>query len=282
MKFGMNLLLWTGSMDDSMLPVLEMLKAAGFDGVELPVFTMTPDQGEYWGRRLDELGLRRTACTVRGEDENPISADPAIRAKGIAANKLAVDCCEALGAEALVGPYHGPIGYFTGTGPTADEWDRGVESMQALAEHAAGTNVLLAVEFLNRFEIYLLNTAADTTRFAEAVGYPNCGVLYDTFHANIEEKSVSGAIHDCAGRINHVHIAENDRSTPGQGGVNWTETFDALRDIGYDGWLTIEAFGESLPELVAATKIWRRMYDTEESLAKDGLAFMQREVAKRW
>ncbi len=282
MKFGMNLLLWTGSMDDTMLPVLEMLKADGFDGVELPVFTMTPEQAVYWGKRLDEIGLRRTACTVRGEDENPISADPSVRAKGVAANKLAVDCCEAMGAEALVGPYQGPIGFFTGTGPTADEWSRGVESMQALAEHAAGTGVLLAVEFLNRFEIYLLNTAADTTRFADAVGHPHCGVLYDTFHANIEEKSVSGAIHDCASRINHVHIAENDRSTPGKGGVAWTETFDALRDIGYDGWLTIEAFGESLPELVAATKIWRRMYDTEEALAKDGLAFMQQEVAKRW
>ena len=282
MKFGMNLLLWTGSMDDTMLPVLEMLKGAGFDGVELPMFTMTPEQAVYWGKRLDELGLRRTACTVRGEEENPISADPAIRAKGVAANKLAVDCCEALGAEALVGPYYGPIGFFTGTGPTDDEWSRGVESMQEVAEHAAGTNVALALEPLNRFEIYLLNTAADTTRFADAIGQPHCGVLYDTFHANIEEKSVSGAIHDCASRINHVHIAENDRSTPGKGGNAWTETFDALRDIGYDGWLTIEAFGESLPELVAATKIWRRMYDTEEALAKDGLAFMQQEVAKRW
>lgn len=282
MKFGMNMLLWTGSMDDTILPVLEMLKEAGFDGVELPVFTMTPDQGEYWGKRLDELGLRRTACTVRLEADNPISADAAVRDKGVAANKLAIDCCEAMGAEALVGPYHGPLGFFTGTGPTSDEWHRGVESMQAVAEHAAGTGIALALEFLNRFETYLLNSAADTVRFVEAVGRPQCGVLYDTFHANIEEKSVGSAIRNCASRLSHVHIAENDRSTPGKGGVAWTETFDALREARYDGWMTIEAFGLSLPELVAATKIWRRMYDTEEALAKDGLAFMQHEVAKRW
>ncbi len=282
MKLGMNLLLWTGSMDDTMLPVLEMLKAAGFDGVELPAFTMTPEQAEYWGRRLDDLGLGRTACTVRGAEDNPISPDPAIRAKGIAANKLAVDCCEAMGADALVGPYQGPIGVFSGAGPTEDEWKRGVESMQALAEHAAGTGVALAVEFLNRFEIYLLNTAADSARFTAAVGQPHCGILYDTFHAHIEEKSVGGAIRDSASQIKHVHIAENDRSTPGQGGVRWSDTFDALHEIGYDGWLTIEAFGESLPELAAATKIWRRMYDTEERLARDGLAFIQQEVAKRW
>ncbi len=79
-----------------------------------------------------------------------------------------------------------------------------------------------------------------------------------------------------------MYIAENDRSTPGKGGVAWTETFDALRDANYDGWMTIEAFGDSLAELIAATKIWRRMYDSEEALAKDGLAFMQQEVAKRW
>ena len=171
---------------------------------------------------------------------------------------------------------------FTGVGPTTDEWQRGVESMRAVAEHASGTDVVLALEFLNRFEIYLLNTAADTVRFVEEIGLPNCGVLYDTFHANIEEKSITDAIEAAAPRLQHVHIAENDRSTPGQGSVAWTETFDGLQAVGYDGWLTIEAFGMSLPELAAATKIWRRMYDTEEALAKDGLAFMQREVSQRW
>ncbi len=281
MKFGINLLLWTGSMDDTMLPVLEMLKAAGFDGVELPVFTMTPEEGAYWGKRLDELGLARTAVTLRLEEDSPISADPAIRAKGIAATKLALDCCQAMGAQALVGPFYAPLGYFTGTGPTPEEWNWGVESMQAVAEHAAKTEIPLALEFLNRFEIYLLNTAADATRFVDSVGHPGCGVLYDTFHANIEEKSIAGAIRHCSSQLRHIHIAENDRSTPGQGSVAWTETFDTLSQVGYDGWLVIEAFGMALPELVAATKIWRRMYDTEEALAKDGLAFMQQEVAKR-
>ena len=243
MKYGMNLLLWTASMDDSMLPVLEMLKTAGFDGVELPIFTMTPDEGAYWDKRLDDVGLERTAVTIRSEEDSPISADPAVRAKGVAANKLAVDCCVAMGAQALVGPYYGPLGYFTGTGPTEDEMKWGVESMQAVAEHASGSNLVLGVEFLNRFEIYLLNTAIAAQRFVEAVGDPRCGVLYDTFHANIEEKSPGGAVQDCATSLCHVHIAENDRSTPGQGNVAWTEVFDALAKVGYDGWLTIEAFG---------------------------------------
>jgi len=107
-------------------------------------------------------------------------------------------------------------------------------------------------------------------------------MLYDTFHANIEEKCIAGAIEACADKIYHVHISENDRSTPGQGAVDWKTNFDTLHKVGYDGWLAVEAFGSRLPEIAAATKIWRRMFETEMQLAKDGLAFMKAEVAKRW
>jgi D-psicose/D-tagatose/L-ribulose 3-epimerase len=106
--------------------------------------------------------------------------------------------------------------------------------------------------------------------------------MYDTFHAHIEEKDTAGSIKDCADVLAHVHISENDRSTPGTGAVRWDTTFDTLKEVGYDGWMMIEAFGLALPELVAATKIWRRMYESEEQLARDGLAFMKDQVAKRW
>jgi D-psicose/D-tagatose/L-ribulose 3-epimerase len=280
MKFGMNLLLWTGELHDDLMPVLESLKAMGFDGVELPLFNLDLDYAA-WGRRLDELGLERTAVTVRGEKDNPISPDSAVRAQGVENTKRALDCCQAAGATTLVGPYHSALGFFSGAGPTADEWKWGVESMQRVAEHAGQVDVTLGVECLNRFECYLLNTHADSARFVREVGHPNCRAMYDTFHANIEEKSIPDAIRGCADVLCHVHISENDRSTPGQGNVRWAENFDTLKEIGYDGWYTIEAFGLALPELVAATKIWRRMYDSEEQLARDGLAFMKAEVAKR-
>jgi D-psicose/D-tagatose/L-ribulose 3-epimerase len=106
-------------------------------------------------------------------------------------------------------------------------------------------------------------------------------MMYDTFHANIEEKNIADAIRGCADVLCHVHISENDRSTPGQGKVGWAETFDTLHEIGYDGWMVVEAFGLALPELAAATKIWRRMYESEEQLARDSLAFMKSEVARR-
>ncbi len=282
MKFGLNLLLWTGDLHDDLLPVLERLKAMGYDGVELPMFNLTVEKYAAWARRLDDLGLERTAVTVRGEADNPISPDPACRAAGVANNKRALDCCQAAGATHLVGPFHSALGYFTGQGPTADEWQWGVESMAEVAEYAEQVGVTLGLECLNRFECYFLNTHADSARFVQAVNHPHCRAMYDTFHAHIEEKNTERAVRACADVLAHVHISENDRSTPGTGNVNWQATFDTLHAVGYDGWMMIEAFGLALPELVAATKIWRRMYESEEQLARDGLAFMKQQVAARW
>ncbi len=278
MKYGMNLLLWSGELTDNLLPVLERLKSMGFDGVEIPIFNLDLDYAA-WGKRLDDLELGRTAVTVRNVEDNPISSDPAVRAKGVLLNNRTLDCCAALGAETLVGPFHSAIGHFTGSGPTPDEWQWGVESMRKVAEHAGSLGVNLGVEALNRFECYFLNAHSDSARFVRQVAHPNCRAMYDSFHANIEEKDIVATLNEIQDTLGHVHISENDRSTPGQGGVDWDATFASLAQIQYDGWLVIEAFGLALPELAAATKIWRRMFETEFELAANGLNFMREQVA---
>ena len=281
MKYGMNLLLWTGEMNDDMIPVVESLKEMGYDGVELPLFAYDLDLHTKWGERLDSIGLERTIVTVRGEEDNPISSDPTVRALGVANNKEALDNAAAVGAQSLVGPYHSALGIFSGAGPTEDEWKWGVDSMRQVAEHAGSVGVMLGVECLNRFETYLLNTHSDAARFVREVDHPNCRMMYDTFHSNIEEKNIAAAIRSCQDVLTHVHISENDRSTPGTGNVNWQENFDTLMEVGYDGWMVVEAFGLALPEIAAATKIWRRMYESEEQLARDALAFMKQQVGSR-
>ena len=276
MKYGMNLLLWTDDpTQESLLPLYERLAAMGFDGLELPVFDPRPEAFATLGRRLDEMGLERTAVAIRNAEDDPISPDAAVRSAALDATQRALDCCEAVGAKLLCGPLYAAIGQFSGSGPTSEEWGRSVEVLRSAADYAAATGTRLSLEFLNRFEIYLLNTAADTARFAREVGRDNLGVHYDTFHAAIEEKNVSDAIASCADQLSHVHISENDRGTPGKGQVRWEETFRALAAGGYDGWLTIEAFGQALPSLAAATKIWRPLFDDPEQLAADGLAFMR-------
>ncbi|MCG3196959.1 MAG: D-tagatose 3-epimerase [bacterium] len=282
MRFGMNLLLWTGdATGEEFLPLLERLKGMGYDGVEVPIFNLEVERYAKLGRRLDDLGLARTGVTVRSSADDPMSADPKVRQDGIDNNKRALDCCHAGGMTVLAGPYHSAIGQFSGKGATPDEWKIAVESMRAVAEHAGRLGVTLSLEYLNRFECYLLNCASDATRFVNEVGLASCRAMWDTFHAHIEEKDAEEAIRTLSPVMAHVHISENDRSTPGRGQVNWKATFDTLKAVGYDGWMVVEAFGQALPELAAATKIWRRMFESEEKLAADALAFMKSEWGKR-
>jgi D-psicose/D-tagatose/L-ribulose 3-epimerase len=278
MKYGMNLLLWTSAVDDSTSPLLEKIKGWGYDGVELPVFDMTLANYQAVGKRLKELGLGATAVTVCTGTENPISPDAKIREAGLARLKKAIDMVAAAGATHLCGPIHSALGEFTGKGRTEEEWKWGKEILAQAADYAKKNNVTLVVEYLNRFECYFLNSAEDASRFTREVGHSHLKMMYDTFHANIEEKNIGAAVKACTDQMVHVHISENDRSTPGEGGINWDASFKALKDAKYDGWLMIEAFGLALPDLAAATRIWRRMFPTEEHLATKGLAFMK----SRW
>ncbi len=282
MRYGMNLLMWTDTLADEALPLLEEMKEIGFDTVEIPCFDLDNlNNYSKWSKRFDELELSRTGTAVRGPEQNPISPDEAVRRAGIDANKRNLDCCAAAGCEVMAGPFHSALGFFSGAGPTEDEWKWGVEAMQEVAEHAATVDVTLGIEYLNRFECYFLNTAADGARFCADVNHPNCKMMYDTFHAHIEEKSIPDAIRSLKDCLGHVHISENDRSTPGAGNVRWDENFDTLKEIGYDGTMVIEAFGLALEKLIPATKIWRRMYESEKQLAVDGFKFMKGEVERR-
>ncbi len=284
MKFGMNLLLWTDAPTDPVhLPLYERLAGLGFDGLELPIMGPAPDPSAFAkvGDQIAALGMERTCISICTPEADPISPDAAVRKAAVAALKNAVDCTAAAGSRLLAGPLYAAIGVFSGSAPSSDEWKRSVEVLQAVAEYGRSCDVSLSFEFLNRFEIYLLNTAADTARYVSDIQAPNVGVHYDTFHAHIEEKDAADAIQAGGEAISHVHISENDRGTPGVGQVRWAESFDALRAIGYEGWLTIEAFGALLPSLAAATKIWRPMFESEEQLARDGLAFMRGEWSKR-
>jgi D-psicose/D-tagatose/L-ribulose 3-epimerase len=272
----MNLLLWTGTVTDAHFPLLEELKSYGFDGVEITLFDCEEAQLSRTRRVLDDLGLACTTGTIATPEENPISESPAIRAAAVDRLKRRIDWTVLLGGELLMGPFHSPIGHFEGRGRTEAEWEWCVDTMRKAAEYAASAGVRLAVEPLNRFECYFLNTAGDGAQLARQVAHPAFGFLYDSFHANIEEKDIRESVVRNADAINHVHISENDRGIPGTGHVHWEQTFSALKEVGYDGWLTIESFGRALPELAAATCIWRDLFESESAVAKEGLAFTKR------
>jgi len=271
MKIGFNLLLWTPFVEEAHFAILPKLKATGYDGAEIPLFGGDVPHYQKVAKALKDNGLKCTTCTVMPDEEhNPISAEPKHRQGGVDYLKWAIDCNEALGSEVLCGPFYQPLGKFSGKGPSREEKERAAEVHRQIADYAQKANVVLALECLNRFECYFLNTMDDGAAYAKQVNHPNLGVMYDSFHANIEEKDPVGCIEKNIGAIRHVHISENDRGTPGKGHVAFGNIFKTLRAGGYNEWLTIEAFGTSLPELAATTCVWRELSASPEECYQFG------------
>lgn len=274
-RIGFNLLTVGGFIDEAHLPLCERIRAIGYDGVEVPVFEGDPGHYERLGRCLDAIGLKRTIVTIVAEDSNPLSPDPAIRKRARERHRWAVDCAAALGATVIAGPYHSPVGVFTGEGPREDEFAHLAEAMRTMAENAQRHGIALSLEAINRFECYVLNTMEAASALHARVGHPNFGYMYDTFHANIEERDPVGAYSRYAPEINHIHLSENDRGIVGRGHVPWRETFNAIRASGYDGWLTVEAFGRALPSLAAATRVWRDLFPDLDTLLVESFDFLR-------
>ena len=276
MKFGVNLLLWTANFDLSHLPLLPRIREAGFDGVEVPMYKGRDFAVAALREGLADTGMECTICSVLVEGLSLTSDDAGVRAKAVEQLRENIATTAEVGARIIAGPMYSPVGYMTGRRRTADEWRRAVECWQELGPWLAQHEVVAAIEPLNRFETYFLNTAEDSARFCDEVGHPNVGILFDTFHANIEEKSIADGYRRVARHLKHVHTCENDRGTPGSGHVEWAEVFAAIREIGYDGWLTIESFASNLPEIAAAAAIWRDLAAKPEAVAFDGIGFLKK------
>ncbi len=277
MQVGINLLCLSGFIEEQHLPHIRRLKELGYDGVEIPVLRGSVAHYQWLGRELDAIGLRRTSTSVVPSiDASPISGDPAVRKAGREHLDWALDCAIALGSESVGGPFHAPIGHFTGFGPTADELRYGAEAHNAMAERARANGIYLSLEQLNRFETYFLNTMEQARAYVDMVDHPAFRIMYDTFHANIEERSQARAIATLGGHMGVLHVSENDRGIPGRGHIDFAEVFGAVRKAGFDGWVTVEAFGAGLPELAAATCVWRPLFPDFETLFAESIGFVRK------
>ena len=280
MKIGFNMLLWTTHVTEEHFHVFEKLKAAGYDGVEVPVFEGNTAHFTKVGKVLKDNGLAATVVTVIPDQEHsPISAEAKHRQGAVTYLKWAIDCAQALGAEVLCGPFYQPLGVFSGKGPTQQEKQDGSEVHIKAARYAQQAKLTLAIEPLNRFEGYFLNTVDDAADYTRRIGHRYLGVLCDTFHTNIEEKDPVGCISSNIDQVRHVHICENDRGIPGTGHIDWGGTFKALRSAGYDRWLTVEVFGRAMPDLAAATRVWRDFFSSAEEVYNKSIAFVRQQWA---
>jgi len=276
MKAGFNLLLWTTHVTEKHYPLFDKIKAAGYDGVEVPIFEGNEKHFREISKHIKSAGLKTTSVIVLpGEAGSCLSSDKAVRQKALDYLKWAIDCSAAVKSETMCGPFYHPLGVFSGKGATKSEKANCASVHKEAARYAAKAKLKLAVEPLNRFECYFLNTAADAAALVKAVNEPNYGYLFDTFHSNIEEKNQPKAIRATGAQINHVHISANDRGTPGADHNDYASIFSALRAVGYDGWCTVEAFSHFLPDLAAATKVWRHLFLKEEDVYKGAIKLIR-------
>ena len=280
MKIGFNLLLWTGHVTEENFPILEKLKAAGYDGVEIPIFDVSnPAHFSRIGQVLKDNGLECTAVTVLPDEEhNAISPVAANRQGAIDHLKRVFECGHNAGVQTLCGPYYQVLGQFTGKYPSEEELNNAAEVHRTVSPVAEAAGIKCAIEALNRFESHLLNTMEQAASYVQRVNHPNFGTMYDTFHANIEEKDTIACIETvyATGKLNHVHISENDRGTPGRGHADINGAITKLKSLGYDGWMTIEAFGGALPDLAAATRVWRDFFPSPDQVYLEGIEVIRK------
>lgn len=275
MRFGINTFLWTANFGEREFGLLPDIKAHGFDGIEVTLIRQEEFAAGAIRRALAENELGCTVCSVLPNGYSLVSEDAETRARSVTRLKDTIKLTADAGASVIAGPLYSPVGYLPGRRRTADEWKRVVDGYQQLGPVLESYSVDLCVEPLNRFETYFLNTTADAVALCDEVGDPRVGMLWDTFHANVEEKHLGEALRLSARHLKHVHTCENDRGIPGTGHVAWGDVFGALQEIGYDGWLTIESFGFSAGDLSAAASIWRDLADTPEQIAWDGVRFLR-------
>ena len=222
-------------------------------------------------KKLDELELDRVAITINGPEYQQISADASIRKSTLERNKRAIDCTAVIGSELLAGPFHSALGVFTGKSATEQERAWAKENLFALAEYAQQYGIVLGLEYLNRFESYLVTTTEELIQLVDEINHPNCKLMFDSFHANIEEQDIAAAIKKMAHRLVYVQLSENDRGILGRGHVDFKSILLALEEIEYTGMISVEAFSTKL----SVANIWRKMFDNEMQLVKESYQYLK-------
>ncbi|MDA0180065.1 sugar phosphate isomerase/epimerase [Solirubrobacter phytolaccae] len=252
-------------------------KALGFDLLEIAVEDPDAFDVERLRQAGESAGIGFTVCGAIGPDRDLSHEDPEIRANALAYIERCVEIAAALGAPHFVGPLYSAVGKTRMLEPHEREAQRtlAVEGLKRAAEHAAKHDVSLGVEPLNRFETDLVNTAEQVLELVDRVDSDHVGVLLDTFHMNIDEKSIGDAIRLVGDQLLQVHTCENDRGTPGTGHFPWGDLFEALKDIGFQGPLVIESFTPGIEEIAKAVSLWRPLDAEPDELARNGAAFLR-------
>lgn len=278
---------WTQYWGDDPIQFIAKAKKCGFDILEINAPKATrfnrAERDALKGAAAD-AGIALTYSIGMTADMDLVSEDAATRQRGIDFLKEVAEA----------------IGYISGGGVLAginySSWprklypgeeksvltDRAIAGVREAIKTVEDNNVLFCLEVVNRFEQFIMNTAAEGVDFARRVGSPNCKLLLDTFHQNIEEDSIGGSTIEAGDWLGHYHLGEPNRRPPGQGRMPWAEVFGALSQINYKGAVVMEPFVRPGGEVGRDISVFRDLLgkgDLDEDAARS-VKFVRAELAK--
>jgi D-psicose/D-tagatose/L-ribulose 3-epimerase len=277
-QLGVNTWVWTSPLTDASVPgVLRHVAGMGFDAVELPLETPGDLTAEALRPVLEETGL--TPCVVGamapGRDLVRAPAEQIRQTQDYL--RSCVDLAHDIGAAAVCGPFYTATGrvWRMDDAARAAAYDELRENLGPVVEHAAGAEIRIGVEPLNRYETSLVNTVAQGLEALGPLLGPTLGLALDTYHLNIEERSSSHAVRAAGAHLVHVQVCGSDRGAPGGDQTDWPALVAALDEVGYDGPLVIESFTADNAAIATAASVWRPLAPTQDDLARDGLRFLR-------
>ena len=278
MKIGVNTWVWTSPFSTKDFYLIPKVKQMGFDVLEVALEDASIIDAKLLRKMTQDNGLAVTVCGAFGPTRDISSDDPAIRKNGADYISNSIRFAEEVGSALFSGPIYSAVGKtrLVSKEQKKQEWAWCVEALRRLAPVATDAGVTVGVEPLNRFETDMINLVEQAVSLVRDVGSPAYKIHIDTFHANIEEKSIPEAIRKLGkGMLGHFHACENDRGSPGTGHQDWNGIRDALVEVEYDGAAVIESFTPGTVEIAKAASIWRPLAPSQDALASDGARFLR-------
>jgi len=277
MKVGINLLLWTPSPTVEDIPLLHKIKGYGYEGAEFEVSLMSEKECRILGQEAANLDMDVTAISVLPQDADPGSADKVQREKAIEIIKRNTDKAKIAGSKVLGGPLTEALGGSMVSGPKEEEIKRIAEVIYSAGEYAKSIDMKLACEVINRFELRMANTVEQMLDIVNRTGLENVGLHVDTHHGNIEEYDICAAWKHAGEKIYLIHLSENNRGIPGAGCAIRPEIFETLKEMNYQGGISVEAFFLNRDDFMASRmRIWRKYAIDEEEIALKGIQYIKR------
>lgn len=277
MQIGVNTWVWTSPFSTSDFHLIPKIKAMGFDLIEVALDDAAIIDADLLRKSAADNGLSIGICGAFGPNRDISSEDPAIRQLGYDYIAGSIRFAERVGSTLFSGPIYSAVGKTRLVPPEQKARERAwcVDNMRALGNVASDAGVTVGVEPLNRFETDMINLVEQAITLIQEVDHPAYKVHIDTFHSNIEEKSIPDAIRRAGSLLGHFHACENDRGTPGTGHQDWIGIRHALRDIAYQGAVVIESFTPGAVEIAKAAAIWRPLAPSQDELAGEGARFLR-------